>query len=87
MTTTTQLFADRIVNLSVTGPLVRIELGVVQLAAANEKNPTFVPTQTLVMPLDGFIDSFGMLEQAMKNLVKSGLVKTRADVQSPPSVG
>ena len=83
MTTASQLFADRIINLSITGPLVRIELGALQLAGANEKSPTYVPTQTLVMPLDGFVSSFSMLEQAMKKLAETGVVRTRDEVHAP----
>jgi len=84
MTTSSQLFADRIVNLAITGPLVRLELGVLKLTEGSEKPTSFVPTQTLVMPLDGFVESFGMLEQAMKKLAESGLVKARVEAKSPP---
>jgi hypothetical protein len=87
MTTSSQLFADRIVNLSITGPLIRIELGVIQLTEGSEKPTGFVATQTLVMPLDGFANSFRMLEQAMKKLAESGLVKVNPAAQSPPPAG
>ena len=70
-----QLFADRLVNIAVTGPLVRIELGAMQLPRAEGQKPQLVPTQTLVMPLDGFVASFGMMESVMKQLVKDGVIK------------
>ena len=82
MTTTSQLFADSIVNLAITGPLIRLELGVALPTDGNDKPSGFVPTQTLVMPLEGFVNSYGMLEQAMKKLVESGLVKARAAGQA-----
>jgi hypothetical protein len=69
------LFADRIVNLAVTGPLVRIELGTMQLPTAEGQKPQLVPNQTLVMPLEGFVQSFGMMEGVIKRLVADGVIK------------
>jgi hypothetical protein len=68
------IFADHIVNIAVTGPLVRIELGTLQRPAAEGQKPQLVPTQTLVMPLEGFVNSFGMLESVVKKLVDSGVI-------------
>ena len=71
------LFSDRIVNLSVTGPLVRIELGTLQLPTAEGQKPQLVASQTLVMPLEGFVQSFGMMEGIVKRLVADGVIKTQ----------
>lgn len=77
MPNTSHLFADRIVNLSVTGPLVRIELGTVQIPKAEGQKPQLVASQTLVMPLEGFVQSFGMMEGVVKRLVADGVIKTQ----------
>jgi hypothetical protein len=69
------LFADRLVNIAVTGPLVRIELGAMQLPTAEGQKPQLVPTQTLVMPLDGFVASFGMMESVVRRLISDGVLK------------
>lgn len=71
------LFADRIVNLSITGPLVRIELGILQLPTAEGQKTQLVPSQTLVMPLEGFVQSFGVMEGVVKRLVADGVIKTQ----------
>ena len=72
------LFADRIVNFSVTGPLVRIELGTLQMPTAEGQKPLLVQSQTLVMPLDGFVQSFSMMESVVKRLVADGVIRTQA---------
>lgn len=74
MTHSSHLFSDHILNVAVTGNLVRIELGVLQRPANEGEKPQFAHTQTLVMPLDGFVNSFGMLETIMKKLIESGAV-------------
>ena len=78
MTDSSPLFADRILNVAVTGPLVRIELGTAQVFE-NGKDPQFVATRQVVMPIEGFVNSFGLLDQVMKKLVETGVLKVRAD--------
>ena len=68
-------FADRIVNIAVTGPLVRIELGVVQAPQAEGEKPQLIPSQSLVMPIEGFIASIQMADQLMRKLAKDGTIK------------
>jgi hypothetical protein len=70
-------FADRIVNIAVTGPMIRIELGTLVLPTEEGATQKLVPSQTLVMPLDGFLVSFGMLESVVRKLVADGVVKPR----------
>ncbi len=69
------IFADRIVNLAVTGPLVRLELGTLQAPRNKHEKPQLVPSGTLVMPLDGFAASVGMMDAMLKQLVKDGVLK------------
>lgn len=78
MSNSDHLFADRLVNIAVTGPLVRIELGAMQLPIAEGQKPQLLPTQTLVMPLDGFVQSFAMMESVIKRLVADGILKQNA---------
>lgn len=68
------VFADRMVNVSITGPLIRIELAVFGPAEKQDGNPVLVSSQTLVMPLDGFAASFGMLDVVVKQLVDKGVL-------------
>ena len=77
------LFSDRLINLAVTGGMIRLELGVAKLPEASDQAPQIVPSQTLVMPIEGFVYSFGIMEQAMKKLIESGAVKMREPVDPP----
>lgn len=84
MAPSSALFADKIVNVSVIGMLVRIELGQLEPPETSGGQPRLVTTQRLIMPLDGFAASFGMLEAVMKKLVEDGLVQKR-QVAAPPA--
>lgn len=72
------VFADTILNIAITGPLVRIDLGTV-MPVQNAEGKTELrgtPVQQLVMPLDGFARAFGMQDQVVKKLVADGVLKT-----------
>lgn len=69
------IFADRVVNLAVTGPLVRLELGALQAPRNKDEKPLLVPSGTLVMPLDGFAASVAMMDAMLKQLVKDGVLR------------
>lgn len=74
------LFADSIFNVTVTGNLVRIELGVAELGAANaegKQEVKLVQSQQIVMPLDGFVRAVGMQEEVVRRLIKDGVVKVQ----------
>lgn len=72
------LFADSIFNVTVAGNLVRIDLGVAELGAANaegKQEVRLVKSQQIVMPLDGFVRAVGIQEQIARQLIKDGAVK------------
>jgi hypothetical protein len=73
------IFADTAVNISLTGPLIRIELGTVSPSpqqAGEEKPSSKLTAHTqLVMPLEGFLRAFGMQEQVVKKLIADGVIK------------
>ena len=74
------IFADGIVNVTVTGNLVRLDLGAVsvQPGGKDKKAETkMVISQRLVMPLEGFLRSVQLQEQVMGQLVKDGVVKAK----------
>lgn len=70
-------FADRIVNIAVTGPLVRLELAALVPPAKEGDKSGLQPTQSLVMPLDGFLAAFGMLETVVKKMLADGVLKPK----------
>lgn len=73
------IFADGIINVTVTGNLVRIDLGAISVQAGKDKKAEtkLEVSQRLVMPLEGFVRSLQLQEQVMGQLVKDGVVKTK----------
>ena len=81
-------FVDTILNISVTGPLVRLELGTIAPIPnpESEQKIRATPTQTLVMPLEGFVRSFGMQESVVKKLLADGVLKAQPAEASETTV-
>ncbi len=78
------IYADCIFNIAITSTVVRIELGVMQMPDNSGQPPKMTPTKTLVIPLEGFVNSYGMLEQMMKKLAESGVIKARKPDEVAP---
>lgn len=78
-------FADTILNISVTGNLIRLDLGTVvpidTLDGKRELQTT--TTQQVVMPLLGFLNAFKMQESTIKKLIESGSLKSDKTVTEP----
>ncbi|MCF8210342.1 MAG: hypothetical protein K9K38_13230, partial [Rhodoferax sp.] len=68
MTQSAPIFADRLTNITVTGNLIRLEFGSLQPATTEGQQPQLLASQTLVMPLEGFLPSFGMMDTILKKL-------------------
>jgi len=77
-------FADTILNVAITGTLVRLELGTVVPVQGQEGKQELraTPTMQVVMPIEGFVRAFGIQEQLIKKLVADGVLKAE-----PPSSG
>lgn len=75
MSETSVVFADRLLNVAVTGHLVRLQWGVIKPPQTQGEQPVLQPSQTLVLPLDGLLASLGMIEGLVKQLVKEGVLK------------
>lgn len=80
-----QLFADRIVNVAVTGTLVRRELGALAPLPSDCNKPVLRTTQALVMPLDCFLASMGMFESVVKKMVADGVLKPCSPTDPVPA--
>jgi hypothetical protein len=74
-------FADRLTEITVTGGLIRLEFGTLVTPVVEGKPPQFVATQTLVMPLEGFVDAFGTMDAMLKKLTQSGVLHFQAPHQ------
>jgi hypothetical protein len=73
-------YADTILNITLTGAMVRIDLGTVVPVTNPDGTQEGRATQTqqLVMPLDGFVQAFGVQEQVIKKLLADGVLKANA---------
>jgi hypothetical protein len=72
-------FADAILNIAVTGPLIRIDLGVMapQVDAQGKQTVRAVHTQQIVMPMEGFVRAVGTQEQVIKKLLDDGIIQAK----------
>lgn len=80
-------FADGIVNIAITGPLIRIDFGTATPSknAEGKQEVHLSPSQQVVMPLEGFVRSFGLQEQIVRKLIADGVIKVQPQPQPPPS--
>jgi hypothetical protein len=72
---TKELFADRVVNIAVTGGLIRIDFASLEELPTKTEEGKYAVRQRVVMPLDGFAGSVRMMEAVLKKLVDDGVLK------------
>lgn len=71
-----ELYADAIGEITVTGTIVRIDL--VSLSATmRDETGQLVPEhrQRVVMSLEGFANSFDVIQKAMNGLIQAGAIR------------
>jgi hypothetical protein len=79
-----EVFADGVGEITIIGTTIRIDL--VSLSpderdAAGNQLPAF--RQRVVMPLDGFMNAFELMERVAKELVRSGAVQRPPEGAGP----
>ncbi len=73
------LFADNVAQVQVTGGIVRLLLGTNKPRLGDEDAPPEVVTnQCLVMPIEGFLRTLQIFQQAVDGLEKRGVLKRGA---------
>lgn len=71
-----ELFADAVAEITLTGPLARLDLASFSVREKDEKGqPKLELRQRVVMPLEGFVRTFGLMAQVMQQLEKQGVIK------------
>ena len=72
----TEIFADGISAVHVTGGLVRIDLMTVQPHLKSEDGqPVYDISKRIIMPLEGFVQSLSVQEDIVKQLISAGVLK------------
>jgi hypothetical protein len=73
---TPELFTDRIVEIAVTGSVVRLDLGSFSTTEKDTNNqPKLEIRQRIIMPAEGFVQSFALMTRLMQDLEKRGLIR------------
>ena len=77
-------YADTILNIGVTGALVRIDLATVTPVNGEDGKQELraVQTQQLVMPLDGFLKAFELQDGLIKKMLSEGMLKQQGSEES-----
>lgn len=72
-------YFDTLVNVSITGPLIRLDFGLAQQSKTEDGKDAVRLSQIeqVVLPLDGFVRAFGLQQQVIQQLIKSGVLKPR----------
>jgi len=81
---TPELFADRISEITLTGSVVRIDLASFSASERDANNqPRLEMRQRVVMPTEGFVQSFGLMAKVMQDLQKRGLLRVPEGAAPP----
>lgn len=82
-----ELFADRIAEIGITGGVVRLDLVSLSATQRDENNqPTPEFRQRIVMPAEGFVQSFALMAKVMQELEKKGVVRRGGAADKPGEV-
>lgn len=73
-----EYFADGIGEITLAGGMVRMDLvSLTGKQGDDGDKPRLEATRRIIMPPDGFLRSFGAMENLVKQLVDAGIVKQR----------
>lgn len=82
----TEIFADGIGEIVLSGGMVRMDLvALTGSQRGQDEKPKLEFRQRVVMPPDGFLRSFSAMEDLVRQLVDAGLVKPREGAQEAPA--
>ena len=80
---TDQIFVDQIIDIAVTSGVVRIDMAAL---SPTERGPDGKPAlqfrQRVVMPIDGFLKSEGIIQRMIDVLVTNGVVTRTAPAKA-----
>ncbi len=70
------IFADNVAQVQVTGGIVRLLLGTNKPRIGDDDQPPEITTnQCLIMPIEGFLRTLQIFQQAVDGLEKRGVLK------------
>jgi len=81
-----ELFADSIAEITITGTIIRIDFSSLSPSEKDSAGqPRSVFRQRVVMSVEGFANSFEVLNNAMQGLIDAGAIRRngQADIAAP----
>lgn len=85
-----EFFSDGVSGITVIGGTVRLDFGTYSPTEQNESGkPSIVFRQRVIMSLEGFMETAGMINEVVQTLAKRGVVRPKGDVApaSPDQAG
>ena len=92
-----EVYSDGIAEITITGPIVRIDLMSLSPTERDAKNnPKPVLRQRIVMPVDAFANSVELMQKAVNGLIEAGAIKktptplsngAQANIEAPTLAG
>jgi len=81
----TEIFADAVSSVHITGNIVRIDLVTLQPHLKSDNGqPVFDIGKRIIMPLEGFIQSFSIQENIIKQLIANGVLNFNPEAEKEP---
>jgi len=78
-----QIFVDQFIDIAVTSGVVRIDLAALSPTEKGaDGKPALHFTQRIIMPIEGFLKSEGMIQRMIDVLVDRGVVTRNAPVKA-----
>ena len=82
-----ELFADLIAEIALTGSVVRLDLVSLSATERDANNqPKSEFRQRIVMPAEGFVQSFALMTKVMQELEKKGVIRRAEAADAPAAV-
>lgn len=76
-----EIFADGVGEITLSGGMVRMDLFTITGKSEEDENrPEIRVNQRIVLPPEGFLRSFGAMEDLVKKLVDAGIIKKRDEI-------
>lgn len=83
MTINDEVYSDGIAEITVTGPIVRIDLMSLSPSERDSNNnPKPVFRQRIVMPIDAFANAVELMQKAVNGLIEAGAIKQTSSIAS-----
>jgi hypothetical protein len=82
-----EVFADGLGEITITGSTVRLDLVSFSTSERNaDGEPKLVFKQRIILPVDGFMNAFDLMQKVTKELIANGAVK-RIGANEPVAQG